>query len=240
MHKPIDDYTVEEIESIKDRNQLYEIFKNAYDSLPDIVKEHRKYFGEGGRGFGEDAFHTMWYYIFKHYRPENILEIGIYRGQTLSLFQLLSQHFNIDSNVVGISPLTSAGDSKSNYADIDYEKDILENFDHFKLKHPRLVRAYSTHGNARYEIKSSTWDLIYIDGNHDYENVLIDYFNCVDALTQTGIIVLDDSSLYQEFSSPGAFMGHEGPSKVVRDYIQPELDNFLPVGHNNCFRIPNE
>ena len=86
----------------------------------------------------------MWYYIFKNYRPQNVLEIGIYRGQTLSLFQLLSDHFNIGSNVVGISPLTAAGDSKSSYIELDYEKDILENFDRFNLKHPKLVRSFST------------------------------------------------------------------------------------------------
>ena len=118
MSKTFNDYTVKELEGIKDRNQLYEIFKNSYDILPDEIKEHRKYFADG-RGFGEDAFHAMWYYIFKNYRPQNVLEIGIYRGQTLSLFQLLSDHFNISSNVVGISPLTSAGDSKSNYIELD-------------------------------------------------------------------------------------------------------------------------
>jgi hypothetical protein len=239
MSKTFNDYTVKELEGIKDRNQLYEIFKNSYDILPDEIKEHRKYFVDG-RGFGEDAFHAMWYYIFKNYRPQNVLEIGIYRGQTLSLFQLLSDHFNIGSNVVGISPLTAAGDSKSNYIELDYEKDILVNFDKFNLKHPKLVKSFSNHGPARYEIKSSTWDLIYIDGCHDYDIVLVDYYNCVDALNQQGILVLDDSSLYEDFNYPGSFKGHEGPSKVVRDFIQPELDNFLAVGHNNCFRIPNE
>ena len=234
----IDQLSKEEVESIKDRNVLYNLFKNSYQNLPDVVKQHREYFTQEGRGFGEDAFHAMWYYIFKHYQPKQILEIGVFRGQTLSLFQLLGDLFNIDVNVVGISPMASVGDSKSNYVDIDYEADILQNFDQFNLKHPKLVRAFSADANARYEIKTNNWDLIYIDGNHDYINVLIDYFNCVDTLNQTGIIVLDDSSLYTDFNVEGAFRGHEGPSTVVRDIVSKELDNFISVGHNNCFRIP--
>ena len=72
----------------------------------------------------------------------------------------------------------------------------------------------------------------------NYDIVLIDYYNCVDALNQQGILVLDDSSLYEDFNYPGSFKGHEGPSKVVENFIKHELDNFLAVGHNNCFSIP--
>ena len=32
-------------------------------------------------------------------RPKNILEIGVYRGQTLSLFHILSNLYDISSNI---------------------------------------------------------------------------------------------------------------------------------------------
>jgi len=60
----------------------------------------------------------MWYQIFKEYRPKEILEIGVYRGQTLchfSMLSMLSKLFGIRSNVFGISPLSSAGDEVSDY-----------------------------------------------------------------------------------------------------------------------------
>lgn len=217
-------------------NDVYEIFLNTYRQLPKKFIEHREYFA-AGRGFGEDAFHAMWYYIFETFKPKAVLEIGVFRGQTISLFELLAKHFDYEAEVWGLSPLAAVNDSVSAFpTDIDYESDIRENFSYFNLAEPKLFKASSIEKNARRFIKSRKWDLIYIDGNHDMPYVLSDYMNCADALTEDGILVVDDSSLYRNFERYGSFKGHIAPSEVVDKIAVHEFELILSVGHNNVMR----
>ena len=223
--------------TFKDRNTIHEYYTHHFNNiLGDAFKRHRDYFNTQSRGFGEDAFHSMWFHIFSEYKPKDILEIGVYRGQTLTLFQMLSHFFNLSANIVGISPMTSAGDEVSQYLkSIDYKKDIESHFDYFKLKKATLVKALSTDQAAIDLICSKKWDLIYIDGSHDYEIVKNDYELCLKNLNKNGIIVFDDSSLYFEFDR--AFKGHPGPSKLIFETVINEMDLILGVGHNNVFRL---
>jgi hypothetical protein len=211
----------------------YEMFHKEFVKLPQMFQDHRKYFVENFRGFGEDAFHAMWFWLFERYKPKNILEIGIYRGQTLSLFQLLANHFSYQADIWGISPLLPGNDSVSTYPNIDYNQDINTNFSHFGLANPQILKSSSLEKPARQLIKSRKWDLIYIDGNHDLPFVIADYVNCADALSESGILVMDDSSLNRDFHRAGAFRGHPAPSMVVDQLAKKELEWLFAVGHNN-------
>src|SRR5206468_1500747 len=127
-------------------------------------------------------------------KPKSFLEIGVFRGQTISLATLLSRRDGPGCEVHGISPFSSAGDSVSRYAvGVDYYTDTLRNFDRFGLPHAKLLRAYSTDPGARQLIASRTWDVIYIDGNHDYDVARQDWENCSPQVRAGGIVVLDDS-----------------------------------------------
>jgi hypothetical protein len=209
-----------------------------WNLAPYWLKDHREYFSENQRGFGEEAFHSMWFILFKEFRPENILEIGVYRGQTLSLFMLLSNKFGIKSYVHGISPFSSSGDNVSVYlSDLDYYNDVLENFSYFNLSNPILHRGYSTDINMVNVIESKLWDFIYIDGNHDYEVANVDFNNCVKYLNHGGILVLDDSALYTDYKPPFySTGGHPGPSKIAEEINPNEFIELFSVGHNRIFK----
>lgn len=229
-------HTAEELKTLP-MNDVYQIFLNSYNKLPQEFIKHREYFSEQGRGFGEDAFHAMWYYIFEQYKPVNVLEIGVFRGQTISLFKMLSNHFNYDANIWGLSPLAAVNDSVSIFpTDVDYEKDIQQNFSFFNLGNPNLFKGSSIEKNSRRFIKNRKWDLIYIDGNHDLPYVLSDYMNCADALTNNGILVIDDSSLNRNFERIGSFKGHVAPSAVLDQIAVNEFELILSVGHNNVLK----
>ena len=197
------------------RNLTYVFYQLKFFSLDKSLQSHRNYFKKAGRGFGEDAFHAAWFYILKKYRPTSALEIGVYRGQTISLWAMISKSIKLDMEIHGISPLSNSGDLVSNYPSVDYKLDIALNFGHFELPTPKLKEDYSNSETGIAYLKSRKWDLIYIDGSHDYPVVLSDYQLAIEAVPIGGILVLDDSSLHTNFTR--SFPGHPGPSRVLQE-----------------------
>ena len=228
--------------SLDDPTGFYlDCYRYFHQRLPADVREHRLYFhntSRDRRGFGEDAFHVMWHLLFREFKPRNFLEIGIFRGQTISLAALLSRRQKGACETYGISPFSSAGDSVSRYpTDVNYYEDTLRNFDHFGLRHPMLLRAYSTDPDALRLIDSTVWDMIYIDGNHEYDVARRDWESCSRNLKPGGILVLDDSALTTSFCPPVfATAGHPGPSRVAREIDRSRFREVLQVGHNRAFQ----
>lgn len=209
-----------------------------HHGVPTSLRDHRRYFKQNQRGFGEDAFHAMWWQLLRQFRPRQCLEIGVYRGQTLSLWSLIARESEMKISVTGISPFTHAGDAVSTYLDnLDYRADVLASFAHFGLPKPRLLKALSTDPKAQALIESKYWDLIYIDGSHDYEVVLADYRLCRKQLAPGGIIVFDDAGLDTGYLPlPFSFSGHPDPSRVVKKYVSREMTEIAQVGHNRVFQ----
>jgi hypothetical protein len=213
-------------------------FQYFHTQLATELREHRSYFSSEGRGFGEDAFHVMWSMIFERFRPSKFLEIGVYRGQTLSLAGLLQKRFGIEGAVTGISPFQAIGDSVSRYRDnVDYRADTERNIAHFGLPSAVLIQEFSTAAKAVRVIAGDVWDCIYIDGNHDYEVARTDWENCARAIKPGGLIVLDDSALNTEYRPPHfATGGHPGPSRVADEIDTSRFKEILHVGHNRVYQ----
>lgn len=227
------------IDRFSERNELYAYMHHYfYHHCPAALQQHRSYFKQGQRGFGEDAFHAMWFTLLSEFKPAQCLEIGVYRGQVVTLWGLIAKLNNFSSSVHGISPFSAAGDGVSTYlANLDYLQDTLNSNSHFGLQTPNFMKAFSTDSNAIDFIKSRRWNLIYIDGNHDYEVALADYEVCRESLADGGLLVMDDSSLYTDFKPPSfSFAGHIGPSRVVQEFAMKELKFLGGVGHNNIFQ----
>ena len=220
-------------------NSQYLYFHQRFwTSVPLWLRQHRKYFTLEQRGFGEDAFHAMWLDILSEYKPKRLLEIGVYRGQVISLWSLIAKHRNIDCTIHAISPFSPAADDVSVYlSDIDYYGDVIRNFNHFGLPLPHLHKGLSTDSAMRDVIKSDQWDLIYIDGSHDYEVVKRDFENCSKMLATDGLLVLDDAAVGTSFNAPPyASNGHPGPSQVASEIDRSLFEEILSVGHNRVFR----
>lgn len=227
------------VRQFPDPDQLYRYMHHYLHNLaPQELRDHRAYFSQERRGFGEDAFHAMWFLLLREFRPRNCLEIGIYRGQTISLWALIARLVRFECDLSGISPFSPAGDENSVYMQqVDYLADTQASFARFSSLTPHFLKAFSTDTIAKDYIASRQWDLVYIDGNHDYEVALSDYQVCRDNLAPGGLLVLDDSSLYSGYHPPlFAFPGHPGPSRVLQDFAMKQLQFVGAVGHNNVLR----
>jgi hypothetical protein len=221
------------------RNSLYAYMHHYYrHTCPEYIGEHRAYYSLEQRGFGEDAFHAMWYLLLRQFKPAKCLEIGVYRGQVISLWSLIAKFLEFPCEVHGISPFTPIGDAVSSYkVEVDYYRDVLSSFKHFGLSTPLLVKALSTDSEAITYISENQWDLIYVDGGHDFETALADYQLCKKHLAPNGILILDDASLGTDYLPPSfSFAGHPGPSRVAREYADKEMRLLCAVGHNNVYQ----
>lgn len=179
----------------------------------------------------------MWFILYNNYKFKNFIEIGVYRGQTISLISLIGKLSGSAIDVYGISPFNNAGDAVSIYIEqLDYLQDVHKNFKVFGLEAPLLTKAYSTDKEATDVLNSCIWDCIYIDGSHNYEIAKKDWEICSRQIKVGGIIVMDDSALYTDFNPPFfAFKGHPGPSKVADEIDSNSFKEVLQVGHNRVF-----
>lgn len=223
------------IEEKHSRDWLYNYFEyQFYFEVPKYVRKHRKYYAKKSRGFGEAAFHALWYQIVTERHPHRMLEIGVYRGQILSLWNLIAKQEGIFIDVWGLSPMAETGDQVSNYVKIDYEMDIEAHFAFWKLENFQIRKALSTSNEGMEFISDRQWDLIYIDGGHDLETVSMDWNISTKSLTKNGIVALDDSSLFTDLSlNHRGFRGHPGPSSVLSKLQQDQEYVIFGVGHIN-------
>lgn len=222
-----------------DRNKMHAYMHHYLHHIaPPSIRAHRDYYKQERRGFGEDALHAMWWTLLREFRPAVALEIGVYRGQVVSLWGLVAKLNGFPCEVHGISPFSPAGDLVSTYrGDIDYLEDTRQSNRRFGLTEPQLLTALSTDAHAVDFVKSLRWDLTYIDGNHDFDVAVADYRLCRDALAKGGILVLDDSSLFTSYRPQAfGFAGHPGPSRVAKELAMKELRFLGGVGHNNVFQ----
>jgi len=219
-----------------DPNEQWRYFHNFFWNLaPKWLREHRAFFRVDNRGFGEDAFHAMWYILLSEVKPKTFLEIGVYRGQVLSLVKLISNKMNFPCRVLGVSPFNNATDSVSVYHNFDYEKDVREFCRHFEtpLAENELCRALSTEKAASAAISSAQWYVAYIDGNHDYDVAKSDFKLVSSNLHPEGFIVLDDAGLSTNYRPNSfSFAGHPGPSKVLQEAILEGWKCVAQAGHN--------
>ena len=142
--------------------------------------------------------------------------------------------------MLGLSPFEPVGDSVSKYDNISYYEDVVSSARSFNVEDSiSLLKVYSNTIEGEKAIASTLWDLIYIDGSHDYPIVKGDYKNAIQGLRQGGFLVMDDSSLFvldlPISMSWNGFKGHPGPSKVLAEIVDLELFHVMSVGHLNFF-----
>ncbi len=88
-----------------------EAFEGNTNSIS-FLKAHRDWVEQNSWGFGDRAFHYMWYLILRddvlnRATPE-LLEIGVYKGQVISLWTLIAAHLQRSAMITAVSPFESA------------------------------------------------------------------------------------------------------------------------------------
>jgi Methyltransferase domain len=222
--------------------ETYRLCVEEYNKDKDLMNL-REFVKNNNYGFCDDAHYVMWRELVKEMPKKfNFLEIGVYKGQILCLISYLSKIYKKESNVLGVTPLQNIGDKYSTYPSIDYSESIIELFKKFDLDFnldKNILNGLSTNQEVIDSlIKKEKFNLIYIDGGHDYETVVSDIELTKKILNVNGYIITDDSSCYKNFEGLPIFTGHIEVCDAIKDYLEPDT-NFkekLCVGHNRVFK----
>ena len=154
--------------------------------------------------------------------PERTLEIGMAFGGSALTFAAthrdlgrppLLQHTAIDP--AQISYWDNAGRQNLEQAGLSGYVEVIEQYSAFAL--PSLIS------------KQRKYDLIYVDGSHQFEDVLIDFIFCHELLNIGGLILFDDStdsqvakvlrfieSNYNEIYSPEVLLNGNRKARLKR------------------------
>lgn len=234
--------------------------QHAVDGVPPL-KQHRDWVEKNAWGFGDRAFHYMWYLLLRDevlLRPRpKLLEVGVYKGQVISLWSLISGILNVPSpQITAVSPFGSdyrrGGRILARLFSRKYREDMIVGnvfpsgdyfacvqkiFDQFRLdiNAVRFIHGYSQDRPVIERLyDGGCFDVIYIDGGHRYDQVVADLAIYPRMVALGGYLVLDDASVFQ----PGSMFwkGIENVSRAVEEWGAPGFKNVLNVGHNRIFQ----
>ena len=113
-----------------------------------------------------------------------ILEIGSFEGYSANIFNQIFP----GNEIYCVDPWSSNFDN-SDLANINFEQ-IENNFDS-NTKNLN-IKKFKMSSNDFFKINEEFFDIIYIDGAHDYKTVLSDANNSIKFLKKNGIIFFDD------------------------------------------------
>lgn len=155
------------------------------------------------RAFTKDWFTRnifFWLILFKKNNLINkkikVLEIGSYEGLS-SVFIL---HILKNSYLTIVDTFKGGVEQKSVNNFNNLRKKFNNNIKEFKKR----VFVYQGKSNSFFNINKYQYDIIYIDGGHDYKQVLNDSVNSFRCLKKNGLLIWDDYfwRFYEEGKNP--------------------------------------
>lgn len=225
------------------------------------LSEHRRHVDKNKLGFGDAAFHAMWLRLIdlaqRRFGNVRALEIGVFKGQVISLWALIGRQWNIDLHISAITPLAGQPMPRSRlirwlrtrfdqefrerlcngnfYPEEDYAGVIRSLFERFNLKFDtvELFHGYSTDQRVLKNIAAATFHIIYVDGDHTFKGALHDFQTFGQKVTLGGWLVADDAGCFL----PGSvfWKGHEAVSRAANILTEVGFRNIMNVGHNRIF-----
>lgn len=218
--------------------EIHETFIKKVNDNPKL-NAHRTFVENHVFGFGERSFHWMWNLIVKELPKEfTFLEVGVFKGQVLSLVKLLADQHGKKCKRYGVTPLTNEG---LQWATEDYKACIDLLHDEFNLtKDYTILKGLSEDSKIIEQASKLKLDIYFLDGGHEERHVENDLKHYATLVKPGGFMVIDDSA--NSFRQPfGFFQGIEAVTRVVDRHLPPVTPNkdwkfLFCVMHNRVYQ----
>jgi hypothetical protein len=216
---------------------LYELCERKVNDTP-YLKAHYDVVSSRNLGFGEKAFRYFWAMILSQLEQgSSFLEIGVYKGSIIALSQLIAREIGLDLHTYGVTPLNNSGDKYSEYDDnCDYSKCIGGLYTAFGLSfdHTTIIKGMSTDPDVKHRVlEEGPYDVIYIDGGHDYNTVASDLELAKAVILPDGFLVVDDAATALNSYAKYGFSGHGDVARAVDDVLGGDtgFKHLMACGH---------
>jgi len=196
----------------------------------DFLNEHRTYIEQNILGFGERSFQFLWKLIVDEMPSDfSFIEIGVFKGQILSLIQVLASRTGRSVKRYGVTPLDTSGDMWES----DYEADIARLHDYFFIPKDYTLYVGSSHDPVIIEkaYQTSPYDILYVDGDHSYEGALADLNYYAPFVKRGGFLVIDDCNNDLNFPSSGFFCGIQPVTDAKIKWLEQNGDDWEFYGN---------
>jgi hypothetical protein len=226
-----------------------------------LLSRHRRHVETNKLGFGDPAFHALWAGLLtraaRRFATVRCLEIGVFKGQVISLWSLIAQSGSLPIQTSALTPLAGQplprfplwnkfryrfdrrfrerirnGDF---YPAEDYETAVRGLFGEFGLDfdQTRLYRGYSTASEILRQFEDARFEIVYVDGDHTLAGSRHDFRTFGPKVAVGGWLVADDAGC----DLPGTvfWKGHPAVSEAVRELPALGFQNIFNVGHNRVY-----
>jgi hypothetical protein len=226
-----------------------------------LLHAHREHVERHRLGFGDAAFHTLWRLLLhgaaERFGRFSALEIGVYKGQVISLWQLLVQNEHLTLDISAITPLQGNPPPHSLwrsrwlwlvspryrervrngdfYPEDDYATAIAGLFAAFALDltQVRLLRGFSTDNDLKEKLAQAQFHVVYVDGAHTYDGVRHDLEFYGTRIVPGGWLVVDDAGC--DLPGTSFWKGHPAVTRACDILPGLHFHGVLNVGHNRVF-----
>lgn len=221
----------------------------------------RNHFGMGERSF--PYFHSLILKDLDEKTPKEqptlrLLEIGVHRGQTVSLWAMLAQRLSRPVEIVGVSLFDGEEiDPADMVGKRDYRNDVRIIVKEFTGENPRpdvdwfwmgnkfamqLIKGNSTDPKIVEAVGSGgDYDLCYVDGGHTWDVAHADVVNYGSMVRPGGLLLIDDCANNNHRMPWGYFQGIQSVSDAVDGLLPPAVQDLSyeclgNVVHNRIWR----
>jgi hypothetical protein len=226
------------------------------------LASHRRWVEQHRHGYGHRAFHALFLALIEQLasrvEPIRLLEIGVFKGQTVSLAALSAKQLQARIEITAVSPLlgnlpplaasqrawrwlTDPGFRRQGtlgnlHPGTDHLADIRRIYEAFELDFGalRVVRGRSQEPEIAKRLQAERFALVFIDGDHSYEAVRFDIETYTPLVVPGGYAVLDDAAYF--LPGFGYSKGFKQVSVACRALeASTEFRNVINVGKMRVF-----
>jgi hypothetical protein len=240
--KDFNKFSSEWVNTVEYNSFIYDYCESQTD-LHDRLNNHAQIIEKRKLGYGEKPFMYLWAMVFSQ-MPKNgkFLEIGVFKGSILAISQLMSKELDLNISTFGLTPLNNTGDKYSNY-DVDnyeYAISLFYHLSELSMDTTSIIQGLSTDSVTKQAARDNgPYDILYIDGGHDYDTVVNDINLCTQVLKPGGLMIMDDaSSLLNLGPNHKGFPGHSDVGLAIRDHIENKdmYKHLFACGHNRVWK----